>query len=82
MSSDVFDVVFVCTGNRLRSPLAEALFRREKELGEQPLQDHDLPPDRLAEEPVAGDHGKQQRAAGHQAHGDIIPAPLGGCPTS
>jgi protein-tyrosine-phosphatase len=25
---DVFELVFVCTGNRARSPLAEALFRR------------------------------------------------------
>lgn len=30
-SCDVFDIVFVCTGNRARSPLAAVLFRRYSE---------------------------------------------------
>lgn len=29
MPDDTFDVVFVCTGNQFRSPLAEAVFARE-----------------------------------------------------
>jgi protein-tyrosine phosphatase len=31
MPDDTFDVVFVCTGNQFRSPLAEAVFARETE---------------------------------------------------